>query len=355
MKTINLVCHWFLVLLLVGLTGVAHAVNRNDVFAELANLNDNWNDLSLSVWINDFKDEPYPGVLVGDRITYHVQSNNPVFFVFIFVDSKGNTAILKPDALPASGITGAAENLTFPVIGENDFSQGFIEQAEPLGKETIFLVATDQKIPANELGLDAFTDYASFGNDIGTIKDIVSRFNSYTNTVKLSFVRYEYFVDSDTQFSTRGIRREISERIEEVVAISPVQIPQAQALESAPELTSSPLVINDINFEYDSDVLTATGRSQLEVLGSELLDRQEQNELPRVRLTGHTDSVGPEVYNMELSKRRSIASKLFLVEELGVPADYIDINGMGESEPIMANNSAKGRARNRRVEFEIVQ
>lgn len=355
MKTINLVCRWFLVLLLAGLSGVAYAVNRNDVYAELENLNNNWDDISIGVWINDFKDEPYPGVLVGDRITYHVQTDKPAYFVFIFVDSKGSTAILKPDALPASGITQAVESLTFPVVGENDFSQGFIEQAEPLGKETIFLVATDQQIPASELGIDEFSDYVSFGNDIGKIKNIVSRFNSYTNTVKLSYVRYEYFVDSDTQFSTRGIRREISERIEEVVAITPVRIPQAQALDSVPERTSSPLVINDINFEYDSDVLTDTGRSQLEVLGSELLDRQEQNELPRVRLTGHTDSVGPETYNMELSKRRSIASKLFLVEELGVPADYIDINGMGESAPIMANDSAKGRARNRRVEFEIVQ
>ena len=167
-----------LVVLMLKFAGSAHAINRNDVFFELDKLNTNWNDLSVKLWINDFEHEPDPGVLIGDRLIYHVKTNEPAFFVLVLIDAKGNIAVLKPDALEANGIAGASESLTFPAMDENDSASSIIEQAEPLGKETIYLIASDQQLPASVFNLDPSTDYVNHGVDIGEARGLVTRLNA---------------------------------------------------------------------------------------------------------------------------------------------------------------------------------
>lgn len=67
-------------------------------------------------------------------------------------------------------------------------------------------------------------------------------------------------------------------------------------------------------------------------------------------LEGHTDSVGNAEANRELSQRRAEAVKQILVEEMGIDADRVSAEGYGESQPVADNDTAEGRARNRRVE-----
>ncbi len=354
-----------------GFVTSAYAVNRNDVFNELEKINTSWEDVSIDVWINDFENDAEPGVLVGDELIYRVKSDKPAFFAFILVDARGNMAVLKPDALSSSGINGASQSITFPTEEQSQSGESTIKQAAPLGKESVFVLASDQHIPADVFGLDPLSDYVNYRTDLGESRALVERLNAHSDDTKMALVRYEYFVDSDTQFSTRGIRREISDRIEEVsVTVEPVKIVEAEMVgaevdkklvseqlvqEPEPLVKSSPIVINDINFDHNSDVLTDRGINQLEILGSELIDLQSQNQLPKVRLTGHTDSSGSADYNMDLSKRRSMASKRFLVDELGLPEEFIDTHGMGETVAIEDNSTGAGRARNRRVEFEIIK
>ena len=69
--------------------------------------------------------------------------------------------------------------------------------------------------------------------------------------------------------------------------------------------------------------------------------------------TGHTDSVGSDAYNQRLSVRRANAVKAYLVSQ-GVAADRIVVEGKGESKPVATNKTAAGRAKNRRVEVEVV-
>ena len=71
-----------------------------------------------------------------------------------------------------------------------------------------------------------------------------------------------------------------------------------------------------------------------------------------VQLEGHTDSTGPEAYNMGLSVRRAEAVKNHLVEN-GIDTSRLTTKGFGESNPIAPNDTAKGRAENRRVGFTI--
>jgi OOP family OmpA-OmpF porin len=68
---------------------------------------------------------------------------------------------------------------------------------------------------------------------------------------------------------------------------------------------------------------------------------------------GHTDSVGTDAYNQRLSVRRADAVKDYLVSK-GVEKNRVYTEGKGEKQPIADNKTAEGRAKNRRVEIEVV-
>ena len=68
---------------------------------------------------------------------------------------------------------------------------------------------------------------------------------------------------------------------------------------------------------------------------------------------GHTDSVGSDAYNQKLSMRRSQAVKAYLVSK-GIDKTRIYTEGKGEKQPVADNKTKDGRAKNRRVEIEVV-
>jgi OOP family OmpA-OmpF porin len=68
---------------------------------------------------------------------------------------------------------------------------------------------------------------------------------------------------------------------------------------------------------------------------------------------GHTDSVGSDAYNQKLSLRRSQAVKAYLVSK-GIDKTRIYTEGKGEKKPVADNKTKEGRAKNRRVEIEVV-
>ena len=70
------------------------------------------------------------------------------------------------------------------------------------------------------------------------------------------------------------------------------------------------------------------------------------------RIEGHTDNVGTDATNNELSLRRAVSVRNY-VTSLGIPAASISVDGFGSSRPIADNASSEGRARNRRVEIVI--
>jgi OmpA-OmpF porin, OOP family len=68
---------------------------------------------------------------------------------------------------------------------------------------------------------------------------------------------------------------------------------------------------------------------------------------------GHTDSVGSDAYNQRLSVRRAEAVKAYLVSK-GIEKNRVYTEGKGEKQPVADNKTAEGRAKNRRVEIEVV-
>ena len=105
----------------------------------------------------------------------------------------------------------------------------------------------------------------------------------------------------------------------------------------------------DAFFGFDSANLKDGGRSDLSTLASKL----QGVALEVIIAVGHTDSVGPDSYNQRLSVRRAEAVKAHLVSQ-GIEANRIYTEGKGESQPIASNGTKEGRAKNRRVEIEVV-
>jgi len=73
----------------------------------------------------------------------------------------------------------------------------------------------------------------------------------------------------------------------------------------------------------------------------------------RLRIEGHTDNAGSSATNLKLSQDRANAVMQWLIEH-GVPADKLEAIGYGDSKPVAPNLTSRGRALNRRVEFDIL-
>jgi len=66
-------------------------------------------------------------------------------------------------------------------------------------------------------------------------------------------------------------------------------------------------------------------------------------------IEGHTDSIGSDKYNMDLSQRRAESVKKYMIDKFGISPSRLTAKGYGESKPIADNNTDEGRQRNRRV------
>jgi OOP family OmpA-OmpF porin len=105
----------------------------------------------------------------------------------------------------------------------------------------------------------------------------------------------------------------------------------------------------DAFFDFDKAVLKPEGRAKLD----EMVSKIGGLNLEVVIAVGHTDSIGSDAYNQKLSVRRSEAVKAYLVSK-GVEKNRIYTEGKGEKQPVADNKSRDGRAKNRRVEIEVV-
>jgi len=104
----------------------------------------------------------------------------------------------------------------------------------------------------------------------------------------------------------------------------------------------------DVTFDTNSTVLRPGLQSEINRVAGVL------NQYPDtlVRVEGHTDSKGTDVYNMDLSNRRAMAVKNLLVQR-GIVDSRIEAVGYGETLPVATNDTEAGRQRNRRVEIKI--
>ena len=124
--------------------------------------------------------------------------------------------------------------------------------------------------------------------------------------------------------------------------------PPMVQVKSTPALPPSPQK-STVLFGFDQAVLTP----QAQALLDQQLATLQATELMVVVAVGHTDSVGAEKYNLSLSTRRAAAVRDYLLSR-GVSVQRVYIEGRGESDPLVNNSTESGRAKNRRVEIELI-
>jgi OOP family OmpA-OmpF porin len=131
------------------------------------------------------------------------------------------------------------------------------------------------------------------------------------------------------------------------VAAAPPPAEPAPAEIAAIEPQREPINISErAGFDFDQAVLRAEDKQRLDAAVAQLKTLPDD---ATIQVTGHTDSIGSEEYNRDLSMRRAQAAQEYLVSN-GVDQKRIVLSGMGESNPIASNDTAEGRAMNRRVE-----
>jgi OOP family OmpA-OmpF porin len=109
------------------------------------------------------------------------------------------------------------------------------------------------------------------------------------------------------------------------------------------------IVLSDkVLFDFNSSTLTPAANQVLADISKRLTD----SAIIGVLVKGHTDSVGSEAFNQQLSQRRADSVAAFLVSQ-GVAADKIHTEGHGEGQPVADNATDEGRAQNRRVEIVV--
>lgn len=111
------------------------------------------------------------------------------------------------------------------------------------------------------------------------------------------------------------------------------------------------LVVHGIYFDFNSDRIRKESDPILDELGEALARHPEWT----MSINGHTDDVGGDAYNLELSRRRAAAVRRVLIERHGIAAGRLRSAGFGASSPIETNDTPEGRARNRRVELVRVE
>jgi outer membrane protein OmpA-like peptidoglycan-associated protein len=110
------------------------------------------------------------------------------------------------------------------------------------------------------------------------------------------------------------------------------------------------IVLNNVFFDFDKATLKPESFPEL----NRIVDLLTEQAGIQIEISGHTDAVGTEEYNLGLSNRRATSVKNYLIGK-GVAEDRIKAVYFGESKPVETNETKDGRKKNRRVEFKILK
>ena len=105
----------------------------------------------------------------------------------------------------------------------------------------------------------------------------------------------------------------------------------------------------DVLFDFDKSVVKPEGKSKLD----DLSNKVRGINLEVVIAIGHADSIGSDAYNQKLSVRRAESVKAYLVSK-GIEPNRVYTEGKGEKQPVADNKTRECRAKNRRVEIEVI-
>ena len=109
-------------------------------------------------------------------------------------------------------------------------------------------------------------------------------------------------------------------------------------------------MIIHINFDFNKSEIRNIDKAEMQ----RAINFVKKYPVAQITVEGHTDDIGTEQYNQSLSERRAEAVKKYLVKEGGIDETKISTIGYGESKPVTLNDTAEGRAANRRAEILVL-
>lgn len=148
----------------------------------------------------------------------------------------------------------------------------------------------------------------------------------------------------DVRYATAGVSLRYSFRERP----APPRMAQAPPPPPPPPPMKKKIVLRSVHFDFNKSNI----RKDAEPILDEAAQMLKDEGTVAVICEGHTDSIGSDAYNMRLSRQRADAVRSYLVSH-GVPASRIRTEGLGESKPVASNDTADGRAQNRRVELRV--
>jgi outer membrane protein OmpA-like peptidoglycan-associated protein len=186
----------------------------------------------------------------------------------------------------------------------------------PLQKGTLDIAAFGRNL--------SNTQYRSFGFDLGSLGWAVNTFGDpRTFGLQLTY----NFTEGEA---------------------APPPAPVAQAAPPPPPPAKKKIVLRSVHFDFDKATLKAEAKPILD----EAVQVLKQEGSVDIVVEGHTDSLGTDQYNLGLSRRRAETVRTYLVDH-GIAQSRITAEGLGESKPLASNDTADGRAQNRRVELHV--
>jgi outer membrane protein OmpA-like peptidoglycan-associated protein len=169
------------------------------------------------------------------------------------------------------------------------------------------------------------------------IKDSLHRYND-SQIIKLAgYIKHLEKLDSLNTY-TIAMVEETKKRVADSIAKTQVVV-----LEEQKEISEYEKLIF---FNFDSSVLKEESYKPLD----EAVKILKNHSNLVFTIEGHTDSIGPVAYNLNLSKERARTVMNYFISK-GIPADRISSTGYGEAKPVATNETAEGQAKNRRVEI----
>ena len=258
-----------------------------------------------------------------------------------FVSRRSGNADIYCAKRHADGLWGEPQNLGEPINTKGTEMAPFLH---PDGRTLYF--SSDKHI-----GMGGFDLFMSRRGDDGTWQTPVNLgfpINTHGDEINF-FVAADgktAFISSQREGGMGGYDIYTFELPEEIRSDSANYLSTVDVVELAP---GDAVVLQNIQFEYNSSTLTAESRLGIEML-TEFLRRNPEL---KVELAGHTDNVGSDSYNLKLSTDRAEAVRNALIVN-GIDESLMTANGYGASRPIAPNDTEEHRAMNRRTEMIII-
>ncbi len=207
--------------------------------------------------------------------------------------------------------------------------------------ETAFFANKREAFTHETRTATAYVQLARVKTDVARTEEAIDGLNDERSDVEVALankgVRDAQRIAAAARAEALAARRENSELREKL-----------ETYEMRETEAGAQLVLQELMFELDSDVLREGAQQRLQPLADYLVER----DTVQVRIDGHTDNTGDADYNRELSLKRANAVAAFLASQ-GVAASRIETFGYGEDKPIASNDTNSGREENRRVEVTL--